>query len=370
MPSLYGRLFKYSQRSTRSPKEDFLTEALAGLLEIVIRHHSPEIIKQLFVPDALKDAWDKSSASINSLHIDTQPWIDENSRPDIVVYGDGNPLIVIENKISARFQDNQLNRYRDWLRTKTIFGWPGLVCLLTHTTDPPADFLDWTNDAPHALVRRWGEIASQLRSFGKQADTSQIRNGLSGELLGFLVEENMAGEFAEIEDFSAAFVYLRSSAKMSHTFETIFKHIKQYGGFFAGDFQDDYELWQDTSLNAIWGWKFLKCDGLKDSFLGYGISLKPSLSLKGNGVPEEDSAFICLGSDNEREFSRIQDGISRLKLDWTAARGEGASAAWVFSPLSSYLAKPDVFSGKMIAWLDRARPDIERLIAVGAQPKL
>jgi hypothetical protein len=106
----------------------------------------------MFVPDALGADWGRVVKSAKSIQIDTQFWIDENSRPDIVILADGQPLIVVENKISAPLQDNQLGRYRDWIATKATADWPGVVCFLTHTTDPPSDFMRHGAPAPQLMV--------------------------------------------------------------------------------------------------------------------------------------------------------------------------------------------------------------------------
>ncbi len=63
MSSLYGRLFTYRERPHRSPLEDFLTEALADLLNRMPTSEMVEFVSKFFLPgddplaSAARKAW-------------------------------------------------------------------------------------------------------------------------------------------------------------------------------------------------------------------------------------------------------------------------------------------------------------------------
>lgn len=359
VPSLYSRLFKYRERESRSPKEDFLSEALCSFIDSFDRSEKIELIRALFIPRSLDEKWNVLVERTSRFSLDTQHWIDASSRLDITIWADDFPAIVIENKISAPTEETQLTRYGNWLKESRCNGWPGVLCFLTHTTIPPDGFANSVQQAGEvqSIVLKWAQVASVLRDLKARLDSTRYESKIGSELLLFLMEEGMTSEFAEFEDFCAAFVYIRASAKIDHSFSTIYRHIKSYGGYFTGDFQDDCTVWHDPELNFVWGWKFLKNTSMKELYFGYGIALKPSNYLKGSNVPTVDSVFLCLGSDKEKESRQIAHGASELGMQF--AVGERAGGLWKFRPLSEFMIVPEKFPALMIEWIDEARPKIE-----------
>src|SRR5688572_9681217 len=120
MDTLYGRLFRYKARPDREPLEDFLSEALADLLG-----RMPRAEVTAFLDHAFQQS---RSASFSSELADTKlEWRTQESVPggiiDLVLFADGTPRLLIENKTWSGFQDhstveeeaNQLHTYCRWL---------------------------------------------------------------------------------------------------------------------------------------------------------------------------------------------------------------------------------------------------------------
>jgi hypothetical protein len=103
--SIYQRLFKYRERASRAPHEDFLSEALVDLLNRIPTQEVLPAISRLFIRSAEhRIRWEtylKSNPTMK-LSWDTQKTIvfeNNSARLDIVLHDDGgNVLIVIENK--------------------------------------------------------------------------------------------------------------------------------------------------------------------------------------------------------------------------------------------------------------------------------
>jgi hypothetical protein len=176
MVSLYSRLFMFRERLRRSPLEDFLTEAVADLLNRMPPFEMTEFVSKFFLPPlaAAQQAWQElvKSCSGESLQWITHPSIQVRILtlyPDLMLCaGENRPLLIVESKIgsgigehdvsqiiedTAEIQANntlgfqaaetidQLVSYGRWLSAQCQqHPWPGAIAFLTHFTAPPAGF--------------------------------------------------------------------------------------------------------------------------------------------------------------------------------------------------------------------------------------
>lgn len=166
--NLYGRLFKYRQRETRSPLEDFLSEALADLLGRVPPPVGRVIVATMLgggaeVCDATKALWpDDAKAE----WITQQPVaVGETMRYiDLTLRINDRAVLAIENKVAAGFRESQLSDYSGWISAQASPSWGGAMIVLTHTTPAPEDFSDGGPGYPtrHNAVIRWSALARLL----------------------------------------------------------------------------------------------------------------------------------------------------------------------------------------------------------------
>jgi hypothetical protein len=102
--SLYGRLFKYRERKARTPLENFLTEALADLINRLPKDELDDFVASLLLDADAAEAWrDLTARGQVKISCRTQFPITSGSILDILfVADDATPLLVIENKVPAR----------------------------------------------------------------------------------------------------------------------------------------------------------------------------------------------------------------------------------------------------------------------------
>ena len=320
MTSIYSRLYRYRQREDRSPLENFLTEAIADYFNRMSPAAQKDFLSALLLPPKVRSRWE-NMREVAALRADTQRGAGNAGIIDLVISNKGEPIIAIENKISAPIRKsseaeaaddvknrNQLSSYGHWLKSNAPDQWPCVVVLLSHATPAPADFVAASQaygSIPHTI--RWAQVATHIRQglysnlyCGADQD---LTSTLGRELLIFLEENGMASEFASLEDFSAGIVYLRSSQKLINTFKAINDHLVSFGGVFnygerKARSQEDDSLWFDTNNQLLWGWKYLSASLKPVPFLSYGIALKPQLHLKlTSQVGDGDMAFVSIGSD-------------------------------------------------------------------------
>jgi hypothetical protein len=118
MVSLYGRLFMFRERPGRSPLEDFLTEALADLLNRMPPFEMTEFVCRFFLPPvaATQQAWLElvRSCSGEPLQWITRPGIHFRTLtlyPDLMLCaGENRPLLIVENKIGGRIGEHDVGQ--------------------------------------------------------------------------------------------------------------------------------------------------------------------------------------------------------------------------------------------------------------------
>lgn len=194
-PDFLYRAYRYRQRPNRSPREDFLTESLAELLNALSHIEHGRYAKGLLGIERMADFG-------SGFRWSTQTALSGVGRPDLIgrglsAHGEGIYLIV-ENKVSAGYtgsgENDQLSRYGRYLEQREE-PHKALV-LITHWT-PPSEKAD--------VVVRWREIAGKLVTWKHQGSLAKhpIAETLSAWLVHFLKEENMSEIKLDLMDIAS-----------------------------------------------------------------------------------------------------------------------------------------------------------------------
>lgn len=202
--SLFLRLYKYRQRTSRSSQENFFTEAFAGVLQA-----SPELgvcFVNRFV-NRLIDPY-----KVDRIHIDTQK-SDSGDRPDIWIEvrsdSNGYPhVIAMENKIVDRVKNDQLHAYMKLLERKANAKSRTLACVTCHeSASVDTSTCDREVSFKHIY---WHKVAHWLKErLLQQQDRSHTQDGyLVPELLALMEEWKMTMHLTA-GDLTAATNYKR-----------------------------------------------------------------------------------------------------------------------------------------------------------------
>ena len=101
--SIYSNLFRYRPRPKRKPLEDFLSEVLVDLLNRLSLEHQLLFVADVLLKDTpISGAWRNLAVTqpTMSLRWETQRAI-RGGIIDILLTLDGEPVLVVENKIGA-----------------------------------------------------------------------------------------------------------------------------------------------------------------------------------------------------------------------------------------------------------------------------
>jgi hypothetical protein len=370
MYSLYRRLFRYRERSERSPLEDFLSESLADIFNRLASADKIGFISRLLLPPGKMEALLSLVAATDIIRMETQYSI-PSGRLDIAVLFGSDPVFVIENKIGspvAQRHDgsDQLATYGRWLKGRADESGQGLavICLLTHTTKAPSTFSDGRLDVYESIpkILHWSEVAGELRQMAQSETLRWDVRTLAHELHHFLLGEDMTSEAPRLEDFAAAIVYVKAGTRVSNAFQNIYEHLCQFGAPFSkGSILDDCSLDFDSTSSVMQGWKYFSSPPLKTAYFAYGIALQPRLNLPleagspSDAIPAEDSLFLYFGVETKKEIALHS---TKLPSPWQLLPLIDLPIAIVFRPLSTVLGQPETFADTMKEWIDQVMPDV------------
>ena len=107
---IYSRLYKYRVRPSGSPLENFLTEALADIFNRLPRPIQTEFLVKM-LPGSCESRLRDECMDGKQIKAETQVSIGAAGsvkRPDIIVYLDGEPLILFEVKVDAALQEHMV----------------------------------------------------------------------------------------------------------------------------------------------------------------------------------------------------------------------------------------------------------------------
>ena len=339
MTSLYGRLFTYRAREKRNPLEDFLSEALADLLNRLPFDFAIVVVTRLIgqaeLPAALERIWTANTL----VEWKTQETLPNRKIVDVVLYLSGIPVLVIENKVSAGFQQHahssdeseaatsvhQLETYCRWIGEQALDGWKGAVVLLTHSTPAPDGFLENQTlfSCEHRSVVRWSDLTRLIARLAAEQTDDQTRWTLFAyELISFLKERNMSEELMTSNDLAALNVFLPSTDRIEATVNHVWLGLRPLWRPFCQ--QTAQTVVYSTDYGCIWAFRYLKFVGLTvNGSFNFGIRFPQITKLRksssGNGLPYifvelEDANALAIPRPSEDWTFDEEDNV------WTAAR--------------------------------------------------
>jgi hypothetical protein len=284
--SLLHRLFTYKETSSRSPLEDFLTEALCALLN--------ELDRAGVSSDALSYLFGWSDVERAKLTWESQYVIPPSAgraagkRPDLVAQGTINgksAFLIVENKIRAGFTAHedansleifhQLDLYQEFLqwRNEKITD----LRLLTFLTAPPREW-------PQEQVCSWQKLHAALRALleGPLKDSAPVAAFLARNLAHFLKEQGMAEVKLTLNDIAALPAWQRLQDACIRLRDRIWPSMQAHGTFL--------EHMRTAGFGPTHGRQWDEF-GSADKFF-YGMVFTPLSSETGKPCPVSDTAAV------------------------------------------------------------------------------
>lgn len=392
--SLYTRLFTYRERDGQKPLENFLTEALADVLNRLPPVELREFIAGLLLPTGASFSWLDDLAQGNNARLwKTQVQADfggDRNRPDLVFYVDAKPVVVVEVKVDAALGGgskraargigdahparaaepdesgpaiDQLDRYGRWLCSAAANEREAVLVLLSRSTEAPGRLREKARaTAPCWRHTRWHEVWRWLRAHGRSpADApGPSWKDLCAELADFLEERNMSSEFMSPHDLAAVQVAIGSVDRVANTFDRVGKAVKQELGELA--VQGTPGLDYKSEGGVIIGWLYLRKPQKGYWSINWGIRFPEVGSWwKDMNLPDADRVHAYVLLAHERGNGPLLDKLPKGKLPqgwWTSADNELVA----IQPLHQFPAAPEDLASELTSWTRGKVAEIKALL--------
>ncbi len=246
--SIYANLFTYRPRPSRKPLEDFLSEALADLLNrLTYDKHVAFVTDVLLEGEARRDR----SSFMGGRHQAEFLWATQVGMRsgqgtvfmDLLLRIDDQEVLVVESKVHAGYQMhmldgppsvaepdggqvNQMETYGKWLGERCRArvpaegrAWPGALVLLTHRTDPPVGFEAGRYGVGHVGVCRWRQVQRWAGALPMRTCDAGRGDGsvpvLAAELAAFLREQGMGADLMTADGLSGAAMHVDRRGRLT-----------------------------------------------------------------------------------------------------------------------------------------------------------
>lgn len=389
MPSIYAKLFKRRETEARSPLEDFLTEALADVLNRAPREEIAFFVSTHLLPATgeAQRAWDKFNAGAKAkrLRWTTQRPTKDGKYVDLLLEAEGNDdtgswrkLLVVENKVMSGLSRqsveqadgspalDQLAVYGRWLKAEVTGdppGWEGAIVLLTHACTAPVGFgrdratygVPWQRTCAWHQVWRWlSNKAATASAAG--APSWQV---LARELAEFIMENGMASETMTPHDLAVAEVYAPSADRMHASFKRVRMKLKAFLKDVANRQQSIGAVF-DASSGIIWEWGYLAAPYTPSPehrwYVAWGIrfaAIATRWTSAEPPLPRAAHAFVVLEADEEVQHTAFLERDA-IPAGWSRT-GEGSLIA--AHPMHEFgSSAPDEMTDTWVEWV-AARTD-------------
>lgn len=305
MRSLYSELFSCQPTQLRTPRENFLTQALADLLNRFSAEAHLGIVRELLSSSEHSGSDSMLASILETLAKHKSIWItqktaylDNETSPrylDLVLECGGQPLIVIENKLDADYTDEQLPAYGKWLSQEQEGGSNHALILLTRWRPSPDDFLNREGESygnGFRSVYKWSALHRWLKNELPRIGGSQECIFLANEFVQFLEDEKMSNALS-MADLALAQLSVRPLRIIQDLVGEIDFPDRQTRNRFGNQRHKEFErptvrwsFWIESNVENKW-------------WTAWGLALE-SADLW--GIPFEVSqptAFVIVGSENK-----------------------------------------------------------------------
>lgn len=395
--SIYTNLFNYRPRPSRKPLEDYLSAALADLLNRLSCVEHMAFITDVLLEGEASRAW---SSLMEGRHPPKLRWTTHVSMSkgqgtvfmDMLLRVDDQEALVVESKVHAGYQThaseepsleaeptngevNQMETYGRWLGERCRArlptngqAWPGALVLLTHRTGPPAGFDAGRYGIGHVGVCRWRQVrrwagALSTRA-GSVAGQDDVARSLAAEFATFLDEQEMGADLMTVDGLSGAATHFAEAEKARQAVDAMQERLGQtLSQVRAG------RVWRAAFSprdGVVWAWSYLSEPRGAKLYFGWGIRY-PELTRKWERheppLPSVPHLFLAFVDEGKDLLPAAWASIT-LPDGWVAV---GPTQLIVGAPLSDFAQYGDSASERMGDWVAKHIQDFGTTLATLVQ---
>ena len=235
----YRPRFNEGEKADRDPLEDWLTECLATCLRALAKQSKSDLVPLLSHLSGLKENQIVRKILSADLLFLTQQVCDDKTRPDLVIYVNRKPWIVVENKVSHKATLSQLICYAEWLKAQ-VDDYAGAIAFITHHTRAPDGFHSQHQSFKGlgTRVTSWGAVSKILLKATENHPSNTISKELAISFNSQLEDLNLSSNYPSSKSLSAADVFMNLGAGIEVLSNDLLKEAACIGDFSKQPTQD------------------------------------------------------------------------------------------------------------------------------------
>lgn len=369
MSQLFIDLYRYREREKKHNLEDWFTECLAAILRLLTADQWNGFLESLTGETA-----DLSCDFIASLEVVTQYRTDKFGRPDIVIFADGAPFVVFENKVHHSIShgedkdknpENQLERYAEWLAQSDYAGpVPKTLVFLSHLTSPPPGFETSQRNQSYSnlacRIQSWGVLARCLKNLMDDEDPDSHRRYLAEAFYKMLENEGMSTEFPRQSAISILEIFIENSAVLKNLIDKMWRCVEIAGNFGS---RSARVIGPHLEIHAYSASRYILSAPNNEggrSYLETGIMFfDPEQGWEEYPIGATVAGpyvFLTLANDYSGHFEDINEepegeGWCRPETDF-----------WIHKPLSDFSGGADDRAAKILAWCTEQAQNLDKFL--------
>lgn len=392
--SIYANLFTYRPRPSRKPLEDFLSEALADLLNRLTYDEHVAFVTDVLLDGQARRDW---SSFMEGRHRAKLLWTTQVSMSrgqgtvfmDMLLLVDDQEMLVIESKVHAGYQMhapeepaveaeaqdeevNQMETYGRWLGQRCLArmptkgqAWPGALVLLTHRTGPPIGFEAGRYGVGHVGVCRWREVQVWAKALPTMA--GGVAGSLAAEFAEFLDGQGMGADLMTVDGLSNAATHFVEAEKARRSVDAMQERLgHDLSQVHAGRVSGAAFSPRD---GVVWAWSYLSKPRRARWYFGWGVRY-PELTRKWERheppLPSAPHLFLSFVAEG-KDLPRAALAAIKLPDGWVAV---GPNQLVGGALLSDFVQDGDGASERMGDWvaehIQDFRTTLEALVQAAA----
>ena len=370
--TLYNRLFGRAPSDVKETKEDFLTEALGHLLSCLPPPQHRGFIEDVLLKGVSNSSW-RDEFIVGLQGADLQ-WKTQHTifrlgelfhgkRPDMVLFANGAPVLVVEAKVDAPAYPEQLEAYANWLKSPN--GSPdsrtAVVLLLRDQAKVPHCVTPSNLAEPglqHMAHLRWSDVYQWLleatTGAGRGDDRLELWVGLGQELAEFMAEievvsRSAVSDPANLDDVQAAQRFFNVRARFIPVIHAANKAVQDVCSSPVSN-QVPTRPALNEKRNLIWSYLYVTAPPATKLYAGWGFYFSTLGDPWSSLVQLQDQgSYFFLSIESDLDIRRSINSVKKTPLlhGWKEWTGKGLVK---FFPLKAETLQGTDLSSRMADW--------------------
>ena len=278
---------------------------------------------------------------------------------DLCLFLNGFPVLVLENKVTAGYTENQLPTYGKWL-TEKAKRMGGALVFLTYATLPPEDFLR-PESGVYSVQLRSACSWLQVYDWFKQVRVADpMTAGLIAEFCSFMEAQNVSGMTNSDAEILQTLLSRGTFNRVNPLFIALRDQFKPQLKLRGHRFDRAVNAWAYGGGDTLWDWCYFQDT---QWYISWGLTGKAKRLFNDPTREGLLTCFVRVGTDSGdipiRDLSS-EFWATVTSSGWTTS--ERGDQCWITIDAMTLFARPEGFMQAFTEWLKGPLEDANEIL--------